>query len=883
MTIDGTTQSGWSVGTPVIEIRGDSAGTNTSGLDVLADNVTIEGLVINRFDGNGIVVSRHDDVVQGNFIGTGTTGLDSASNGNGIDLLGATSATVGGLTTAERNVVSGNRGSGVLLDGGTTSNLIEGNYLGVGADGATGVDNSRYGVDFIQSANNTLGGTVAGAGNVIGKNDLSGIEVFGSSSTGNKIEGNFVGTNSASSTTIGNTGFGLFIWSGASGNIIGGTASGAGNVISENSSIGVYISGTGANSNVVAGNFIGTDSTGELNLTNHFGAVAIESGASGNTIGGATSAARNVISDAVDNTAAIQIQGSGTSHNVIENNYVGIDAAGTTAIATTATNAMGILINQAATRNTIGGSGGGLGNVISGNSGDGIDIADVGTSSNLIAGNFIGTDTTGTTAVANGSGVVIFNGASTNTVGGAAAGNVISGNKAYGVLLTGSGSGNAIEGNFIGTDLTGTTAFDSSGNPLGNFIGVRIDDGSRGNTVGGTTALARNIISGNLSDGVQITGSGTTANLVEGNFIGTDDTGTITVDANNKSLGNNTGVQIDSGASANIIGGTTTVVRNIISGNTGFGVGITGLTTAGNVVAGNWIGIASNGTAALGNGDEGVELDTDTHDNTIGGAIPAAGNVISGNTFDGVGLFTGATANIIQNNLIGTDPNGASAISNNNNGITLNNVSLNQVLNNVVSGNGFEGVELFNAASNAVAGNFIGTNAVGTVVLPNAGNGVSIAAGSADNTVGGTTTAARNIISGNTQFGVFISDSGTSGNVVEGNFIGTDSTGTAALGNGTGVQIISASGNIVGGSELARATSSAATPLAFKSPGTVLRATSSPATTSAQTSRAQQPSGTSTAYSSTPGRRTTSLAPMAMVSPTTTSATSSPATRPAGS
>ncbi len=154
--------------------------------------------------------------------------------------------------------------------------------------------------------------------------------------------------------------------------------------------------------------------------------------------------------------------------------------------------------------------------------------------------------------------------------------------------------GTSIEGNLIGTNAAGSAA-------LANHLsGVLINSGASGNTIGGTTAAALNVISGNMGDGVNISDSGTTLNVVEGNFIGTDVTGTL-------DLGNNNGVSILSSSSNNTIGGTTTGARNIISGNNQYGISFYRAGT-GNVVAGNYIGTDKDGTAALGNGSWGIEI-----------------------------------------------------------------------------------------------------------------------------------------------------------------------------------------------------------------------------------------------------------------------------------
>ena len=155
--------------------------------------------------------------------------------------------------------------------------------------------------------------------------------------------------------------------------------------------------------------------------------------------------------------------------------------------------------------------------------GEGISI-DGDTAGNRIGGNFIGTVPSGTIDKGNtDNGVNIFDGASENVIGGTtpAACNVISGNTFNAVFVNGANN-NLIQGNYIGTDKTGTK---SLGNGKGVGAAVAIVGNSSGNTVGGTTAGARNVISGNESDGIFI-GSGSDPNRVLGNRIGTTANGT---------------------------------------------------------------------------------------------------------------------------------------------------------------------------------------------------------------------------------------------------------------------------------------------------------------------------------------------------------------------
>ena len=199
-----------------------------------------------------------------------------------------------------------------------------------------------------------------------------------------------------------------------------------------------------------------------------------------------------------------------------------------------------------ATNTTVGGTTSAARNVISANGEDGVQLANPGTTGNVVEGNFIGTNADRHQSLANHrDGVYLNAGAGGNTIGGTAtgAGNVISGNACYGVIIDGS-SHNTVAGDRIGTDPTGTLALPN------HYDGVHIVNQSAGNTIGGTTAAARNVISGNGEDGVQIDFAGASGNLVEGNYIGTDTTGTA-------ALGNGRdGVYLYSGATGNTIGGT---------------------------------------------------------------------------------------------------------------------------------------------------------------------------------------------------------------------------------------------------------------------------------------------------------------------------------------
>src|SRR5215212_173395 len=403
VTIDATTQPGFA-GTPIIELDGSGAGAGTGGLTIFAGSSTVRGLVINRFDGYGMRLDTNgSNLVQGNFIGTDATGT--------LDL--------------------GNSSFGILIVNGSSSNMV--------------------------------GGTSPGTRNVVSGNGDWGITIVDPATTGNMVQGNFIGTDVSGHFALPNT-WGVGIFTGATGNQIGGTAADAGNVVSGNSGNGIVIGGNGTNSNTVQGNFIGTDVTGTVDVGNFYDGVQITGGAAYNTIGGPADGARNIISG--NDSSGLGIYDTATQ-NIVQGNFIGTDITGTQDLGNSFD---GVVMAGGASDNLIGGTEAGSGNVISGNAGDGITIIDAGTNGNVVQGNFIGTDVSGTALLANdGKGVAIFTGAANNLIGGTSdqARNIISGNSDTGVVIYGEGaSSNTVQGNYIGTDVSGTLA-------LGNTLGGR--------------------------------------------------------------------------------------------------------------------------------------------------------------------------------------------------------------------------------------------------------------------------------------------------------------------------------------------------------------------------------------------------------------------------
>jgi titin len=241
-----------------------------------------------------------------------------------------------------------------------------------------------------RSVNNTIGGTAAGALNIISGN-LHGVELYGGA--GNVVSGNYIGTDVTGSVDLGNYYHGVWVRDDdASGHTIGGTEAGAGNVISGNNSQGILLDDS-VTTIVVQGNYIGTDASGTVALGNGASGVLIENGAMYNTIGGTVAGARNVISG--HPLQGVEVQGH---NNLIQGNYIGTDATGTVAMGN---GQVGIWFRSGSTYNIAGGTEPGAGNVLSANGEDGLNFGEAGTEHNVAMGNYIGTDATGTGPIPN--------------------------------------------------------------------------------------------------------------------------------------------------------------------------------------------------------------------------------------------------------------------------------------------------------------------------------------------------------------------------------------------------------------------------------------------------------------------------------------------------
>jgi hypothetical protein len=336
-TIDGYTQPGSSPNTLavgddavlLIELNGVLAGSFSVGIAVQSSSNSIRGLVINRFH-RGILVQRSSNSVTGCFVGSDPSGSIPRGNQGGIDLSELvpplTNLTIGGTDPGARNLVSGNLEFGVGGFG-IADSIVEGNYIGTTKTGMAPLANGSEGVIFGFSSKITIGGSAAGAGNLVSGNAGVGIGL-GSSTLQMVIQGNFVGTNATGSRAIPNA-IGIAAAQ-ADEARIGGSAAGERNVISGNQQRGISLAN--CRNYVVQGNLIGPDSSGFLPIPNGGPGIYIFVSSNGHTIGGQGPGEGNVIAfnggagvgvgrDANDGSSGDRISGN----SIHDNGGLGID------------------------------------------------------------------------------------------------------------------------------------------------------------------------------------------------------------------------------------------------------------------------------------------------------------------------------------------------------------------------------------------------------------------------------------------------------------------------------------------------------------------------------------------------------------------------------
>ncbi len=876
--IDATSQPGYA-GTPLIEINGTQlygsyfGSGNLDGLTITGSGVTVRGLDIDNIGnfstGIGIELTgpgATGDWIYGNFLGTDPTGttFNNSSRGQkyGIEIDGGASDNLIGTNgdgiddSAERNLISGNIGVGVLIQGqGTDGNVVAGNWIGTTVTGDVALGNGTYGyyygygsgllnaggVMIVGGASGNVIGTdglgvdAAGQGNVISGNDNAGVAISGSSD--NVVAGNEIGTDATGSISLPNQAAGIVIEAGSTGNTIGGTTAVSGNLITNNGGPGVVV-GTSA-SDLSIGNQItdnrifanskqaidlGDDGVtdnasaprqGPNNLQNFPIIVTIADGQLEGWLGGSTPDTTfriDVYASTGDNS-----DGSGEAQDDLGSFDVTTDAtgqvtfavpftapAGLPDISATATDPAGNTSEVSAARQGVWANDASSirpapGQSVNFSAASGQEIAlqdpsagpllaiwDI--SLTVPAGTLNLATTAGLTGSGDGTGSLSYQGSiaaidagldgliytpppgtsldvaitlDATSVGAAPVQSQAFVTYGPFVVTTTADSGPwslrqaildsdgatgatntidfALQGSGVQTIvllsalpaisnavlIDGTSQPGYAGTPLIELNGSQAGGGDALMITGsGVTVVGLDIDSFGQGAGIEITDPGATGDWIHGDFLGTDPTGT-------QAEPNEFGVEIDGGATNNLIGTNGDGIndaaeQDVISGNSAVGVLIKGQGTDGNIVAGNLIGTTVTGDVALANGAYPYK-----------GSYPSYNYSGSGSA-GGVMIVGGASGN-----RIGTD------------GVSVDDAGQ----GNVISGNDNAGVAIGGSSDNAVAGNFIGTDATGSLFLPNQAAGIVIAEASTGNTIGGTTAVSGNLIANNGGPGVVVGTS----------------------------------------------------------------------------------------------------------------------------
>jgi len=851
---------------------GDGIDVFSSSNDTIGGTATGSGNLISGNTGTGLsITGSSSESIYGNTIGMNFHGTAPLGNGTGIALSGSSNVSIGSTAGTGGNLIAGNLNDGVDITDGSLNTLVANT---VGAT-VTGLGNGGYGINLTNSGNNVIGGPPnfapsgliaslgSGANTIFGNSDdgiFINVPEPASSFAANEIDGNLISRNGHN---------GIHVITPLSGpaqiarifaNFIGTDATGLTTYDTNDQTLGNGFSGILLENGSGAEGFITTATiVVELNVVsgNGVGGITVQPPAGSSSLYASVVIQGNLIGTDKDgaNTgdAAGRSFGNG-DYGIRLDGVRGVTIGNLSGIGSSVSLSLGIS----------------LGNLISGNLGPGIQI-DSGFQE-TIAANLIGVvlatgpsdqlvvraqDSHGNDAGNLSDGILLLGQGSANAI----LSNLVSANRSYGILASGGGVspqpiGLLIEANFIGTSNDGTQVLDDRGNNFGNGADGILLDSVTGATIGGATVntgsgnsivpvrvsigfppavSGRNVISGNRADGIDVLQS--LGILITNNRIGTDVNGSTTPGNAQADFGNATNGIVINQSSAITIGGTTpgtgtgvlnNADRNIIAGNHANGVLVVGTppassgslganTPVANVIQGNYIGVGigpSGQFVAAPNAVDGVVLSS-VYANTIGGTTPLAGNVISGNSHDGIFLVNDAVDNAIENNLVGTDPTGTVRLGNSADGVLLldvttlptgatitGTVSGNTISSNTISGNSGNGLQILGLGANAntVSGNVIGLGASGTPI-PNQANGILLNGAGAGNVIGGV--GAGNLIAGNTLAGIEIANT-TTGTTVAGNFIGTNQAGTPGLGNGgNGVLIVDGINNTVGGTTVA--------------------------------------------------------------------------------
>lgn len=807
-------------GHPCVELEG-SGGTGPYPVLRLgpgSGGSEIHGFSIHSAAGHGIDVTQwaQDDgpvKIYGNYIGTDRSGALSKPNGrHGIVIHDAHDSRIGGPQAWQRNVIANSGWSGINVQS-APGVLIRNNHIGTNVAGTEDWGNGEDGIT-INTADVTVGGTMPDEGNLISGNGRHGVHLTGAPAADNVVQGNRIGTNISGASAIPNDENGVEVAANGGTSRIGGDADDAGNLIAFNRGQGVHVyQGTGHR---ILGNSIHTngDPLGlgiDLRHSPFVGQVTLN--------------------DALD---------ADTGTNGLQN----FPAIHTVDVAGGQTTVTGFLHSKAATQ---------YGIELYANSS--CDPSRHGEAEKFLDRYTVTTDTTGV--------VPIDRVINEELPAGWSIAATATGPEGTSELSV----GRAVEGDCVATYVVNSAEDAPDGDAHQPSNDGQCDTGSAAGGLNGVCTLRAAIQQSNASVGRDVIAFDlaeddrvirpaaalptiTREVLIDATTqMGYDGAPLVRVDgadapsiANGLSMSrpphpkghtveirglaitgfsngvriqglgqtvlkaNHIGVDGDGAAAGNStgvyvdgsghrIGAPGAGDGNVISGNTNQGVWIAG-SANGNRLYGNRIGTNPAGTAAVPNGKEGVLVQgTSTK---VGGVDVGERNIISGNDWSGVRV-TGAD-NTVAGNYVGLSQSGAAAVPNSRDGVEISNAARNTIAGNVLSGNLEAGLTLENsgAKDNVVRGNRIGTNAAGTTAIGNHDDGVQISG--IDNLIGGTAFGHHNQISGNQDHGVHITGAATTGNKLEGNLIGTDAAGAAGVPNANhGVFVASSENNVVGG------------------------------------------------------------------------------------
>jgi probable HAF family extracellular repeat protein/parallel beta-helix repeat protein len=795
--IDGTSQIGSKV-----EISGLDAGQGANGFVIQTNNCIIKGLVINSFNGSGILIQNgNNNKVWGNVIGTDkNSSIEKGNRGNGISIINGANNIIGGTTNNEVNVIAGNSGSGISIKGSSASgNQIISNYIGTDTLGTNNLGNSVSGIEIVDAGtNNQIGSGLEksafmksaaattgqfGFGNVITKN-INAIKIENTSET--KIVGNIVGMFKKPASDIylplGSLQEGIKIMNSKStviSNLILGAAG----------SDGIRISGPQSKLNRIFDAYIGSDPNGTEGLGNMGSGIRIDSLASENKLGGCDSLITLVSNAkyALEVVNSNQNKVNGISAGVIRN----LDKSAGNSEKSAAMFSMGNLLGGMkfldAANNVIGDSC--ARNIIAANLGAGMIFEGSLTNLNKILANLIGTDETGAEDLGNeGDGMIFMNGANVNIIGSENPGdaNISVSNKGNGFSFVNT-EGNTMNGNLSGlfgqiNGMLKKLGNQSSGVLIKNSKDMNIHNGFFG---------------GN-QHGIHISGEESVSNKLSKIFAGTDALATL-------NLGNlKFGILLDSLANSNILGGLGKDSTVVVGGNMEAGLYLreSNKNKMFNTLSGIMQKLNESQMSVIKNQGDGVILDN-SKENQFG--IPEMPNMIAANNGSGL-VIKGleSLSNKVLSSFFGTDSTGRAGLGNLLDGILVEAGASNNVIGGANSGEGVITVDNGNSgvkiSGQSTKGNEIHNTISG--IFQKAGK-VTVALGNSTGLVienASETTVINSIFTANKNDGGVITGIQAAYNKIFNSYFGTDSLLSLNIGNLRGLSILNGANlNTIGG------------------------------------------------------------------------------------